>query len=1149
MSLRVSRTITIRMWLLIVLVPIFQNMTCYCCVYDDLNIIHVHNYFHIHQSIIFQTDNFSFQGMGSVFTLWNTYTGREIRRVTSLFESIILYSPLQPGQEGDCVSMLLLFGRMPSWYNLPCSSVTTRSVICKRLIEYHRPTPYHISSNKHYTKCHSGDLFADQRCFSINWDIKSLSGIQRPFILTYIVERYFINLFSLITEITLQNHSVIFGSPTSDTNKDNCFVIGLPNYTPFEYQRNIFVHRSRCHRSNISKVFHVVPTNYHHHVRCTVNQFHCNDGTCISQYNLCQRHPKCERSLCVCHIDGHMFSGVYECIISCNPVNCRCPLHHFQCSTGGCIQMALVCDGKPDCSDASDEMCALGTMRQSTSIAMDEILIGDTKFCLAFRCQSLKCVPLKYVNDLVPDCPGGLAEDESLFIRLRNNGERSNCLDQSHFPCVPGLPVCFPIEKVCHYEIDQEGNVLWCRNGAHLGKCADIYCTNGYKCPKSYCIPFHRVCDGHPDCIHHEDEQQCDQHLCKGLLKCYKSKICVHPSQVCDGIKHCPGADDEKLCDTGFCPRGCDCLSYSFICSSKFPNTFPLTNSGSIKHISIIKSDMSHPNFMNICNQRELIFLNLSGNELQNICDSFYSGCGFQDNIRILDISHNRITFLKRFCFNLLSSLRVISLANNPLHILVKHLFVLPWISYINIHGTQVKMLTKESLAGLDKVHTLDIRETRVNFIDSHAENILLEIPDLLFNDLRLCCIFKQNNYCITALKMTSPCIKILPHYTLSYNILTTGAILILFNVAALCANCKQAHDNEFTRLVSFVISVDAILAAYFPFISIADIYYGAHFVLSVTQWQQSAICVSVEILSATTIMVSITFSGVLVLLTARGVTHLGMNNSGIWYKISCGKFMFVIIATLCNVSLTLIRTFMGNSINRDIKVCNPMGYSKWVSWTDMIITLTLVILMVSLLSGITVCAIRVIMYVSRAGKAVREIISKRDKSKQGRASVYRSMIVLVVVKAMTLLPYPALLFMSVVYDDIPNDAYVYVMVNFIMMESLFNPVLFVWTPLITKMRQQKNWMDTRVPSQYKYRLFQVWDSHVKDRMVARDGDPYTGETYLYWDGAQFVTKYTCTRAVLLNYAYMLSDTSLINCMWMLLARKASGTGALITWS
>ena len=950
--------------------------------------------------------------------------------------------------------MLLLFGRVPSWYSLPCSSITTHSIICKRLVEYQRPQPYHTGSSNNYTNCDVGDLFAGHNCFSISMEVNVLPGISEAGVLTLAVKRYFIHLFSLIAEITLQNFNVAFGTPTYDTDEDNCFVVGLQNYTAFEYKRHIIIHRSKWDRFNKSKVFHVVSTKYQHHVRCTVNQFRCKDGTCVSQHNLCQYHPKCERSLCVCHIDGRMLSGMYECFISCNPGSCTCPLHHFQCSSGGCIQIALVCDGKPDCSDASDEICALGTKRHSTGSVDDEVLIDGTKFCLAFRCLSSKCVPLKYVNDLVPDCSGGLAEDESLFIRLRDNGEKLKCIDERHFPCVPGLPVCFPLEKLCYYDIDEKGNTLWCRNGAHLGECADIYCTNGYKCPKSYCIPFHRVCDGHPDCIHHEDEQQCDQHLCKGLLKCFKSRICVHPTEICDGIQHCPGADDEKLCDTGYCPNGCDCLSYSFVCSSKFPNTFPLTNSGSIKHISIIKSDMPHPNFINICNQQDLVFLNLSGNKLQNICDSFHEECEFQDNIRILNISHNEITFLKPFCFILLSSLKVISLANNPLYHIAKYSLILPGISYINIRGTQVKTLTKASLVGLDEVNTLDIRAIRFDVIDSYAQIVLLEIPDLLFSDPRLCCLFAQNKYCINLLRMSSQCTKILRHYTLSYSMLITGIVLVMLNVAALCANCKLAQDNEFTRLVSFVVSVDAILAAYLPFVGIADIYYGAHFVLSVRQWQQSVLCVSVEILSATTTLVSVTFSGVLVLLTARGVTSLGLNHLGIWFKISCGKFMFIIIATLCNVSLTLIRTFMGNSINDDIKVCKPMGYSKWVSWTDMIITLILVILMVSLLSGIIVCAIRVIMYVSRAGIAVREIISKRDKSKQGRASVYRSMIVLVVVKAITLLPYPTLLFMSVVYDDISNDAYVYVMVNFIVMESLFNPVLFVWRPLIAKIRQ-----------------------------------------------------------------------------------------------
>ena len=41
-----------------------------------------------------------------------------------------------------------------------------------------------------------------------------------------------------------------------------------------------------------------------------------------------------------------------------------------------------------------------------------------------------------------------------------------------------------------------------------------------------------------------------------------------------------------------------------------------------------------------------------------------------------------------------------------------------------------------------------------------------------------------------------------------------------------------------------------------------------------------------------------------------------------------------------------------------------------------------------------------------------------------------------------------------------------------------------------------------RAPSQYKDRLSQVWDSHTKDKTIARQGDPYTDKTYLYWDGS-----------------------------------------------
>ncbi len=77
-----------------------------------------------------------------------------------------------------------------------------------------------------------------------------------------------------------------------------------------------------------------------------------------------------------------------------------CHPFEFICPDEECIPYTSVCDGHKDCSRNTDEICELN---HSIELKMEEI----------YTCVSGEQIPLKYVNDLIPDCYDG--DDEELY--------------------------------------------------------------------------------------------------------------------------------------------------------------------------------------------------------------------------------------------------------------------------------------------------------------------------------------------------------------------------------------------------------------------------------------------------------------------------------------------------------------------------------------------------------------------------------------------------------------------------------------------------------------------------------------------------------------------------------------------------------------
>ncbi len=179
-----------------------------------------------------------------------------------------------------------------------------------------------------------------------------------------------------------------------------------------------------------------------------------------------------------CYQAGQMMNSSF-CKNSCFRPNCTCANLYYQKPQGGCFPYSEKCSG----------------------------------FCLIEFQDELKTIPktnLKYIyseNTMVLNKTYGNGvfyrkrKNETLFTDCTENelpSDENNmvdfvkgCTENDHMQCTYGCAGCYPIHKLCVFELNQKGDLMYCPSGAHLRNCQHFECNNMFKCKRYYyCIPY-----------------------------------------------------------------------------------------------------------------------------------------------------------------------------------------------------------------------------------------------------------------------------------------------------------------------------------------------------------------------------------------------------------------------------------------------------------------------------------------------------------------------------------------------------------------------------------------------------------------------------------------------------------------------------------
>ncbi len=214
-----------------------------------------------------------------------------------------------------------------------------------------------------------------------------------------------------------------------------------------------------------------------------------------------------------------------------------CGPRYAQCLDGSCILQHHRCDSVNDCNDASDEYNCPSVC---TKTAHDTI-------CNATWPEPICVCPMMYYQRSLGDCIPIWTICNNLLECL-SEVDDTNCsskLCRTH-PLMPVEIAAHPLNEdmistdlACVY-ITEFSFRPTSDHGLNLKHCYYHECPGMYKCINSYCIPYHKVCNGKLDCPSGEEEINCDQIICPGLLKCIGDHVCVSWNDICNGYIHCP---------------------------------------------------------------------------------------------------------------------------------------------------------------------------------------------------------------------------------------------------------------------------------------------------------------------------------------------------------------------------------------------------------------------------------------------------------------------------------------------------------------------------------------------------------------------------------------------------------------------------------
>ena len=241
--------------------------------------------------------------------------------------------------------------------------------------------------------------------------------------------------------------------------------------------------------TNAMNTFYVIKSRLqdvkNYHFKSNYSTYRCISKEYISLMVLHDGIDDCnsgddETDPILCHHNGHMRNSSF-CKTSCRRPKCICPDLYFQKLKGGCSPYNI--NVKHNIIDTKINFIDNGTIVQHTNIHnvyTDTFVIEEKKIEKIHVFQGSE---YKFQSDCTEKELQDLRDIHSSYLVKA-------CSGLNELQCTYGCEKCFPIHKLCVYELENNWKLKYCPSGAHLKNCERIECNKMFKCTNHYCLPY-----------------------------------------------------------------------------------------------------------------------------------------------------------------------------------------------------------------------------------------------------------------------------------------------------------------------------------------------------------------------------------------------------------------------------------------------------------------------------------------------------------------------------------------------------------------------------------------------------------------------------------------------------------------------------------